>query len=211
MRGMDHAEAATSPAGNVRTGPQDIRQKIMDAAVDFLWDHPFRELNAGVLMKRTDLSRPAFYQYFRNVNDLVQKLLLELQTEMVTVSSPWLTSDEPRDEALRRSLGGIIEICVRRGPVFRTIVEAAPMDQELETAWNAFLRAWDEAVASRIKLEQSRGLIDDAVDARSMAHALNRLDAALLVDGFGRRDQADPQKVLSTLHTIWMRSLYRSQ
>ena len=43
MRPMDHEETATSPSGNVRTGSHDVRQEIMDAAVDFLWGQP-REL-----------------------------------------------------------------------------------------------------------------------------------------------------------------------
>ena len=202
----------TTPSGgkDVRSGPDRARTMIADAAVEFLWDHPFRELTAGALMEQTGLSRPAFYQYFRNVNDLVQKLLFELQGRMMTAASPWLDSDAPRREALRDTLGGIIDICVERGPVFRAIVEAAPMDEELEASWNEFMEAWDEAVSARIRFEQDQGIIDSRIDAPTMAHALNRLAAALLVDGFGRRDQSDPTVVLHTLHTIWTRLLYGS-
>ena len=207
---MTEKNSTPSKAEDVRAGSDKARTMIMDAAVEFLWDHPYRELTAGKLMEQTGLSRPAFYQYFKNVQDLIQKLLLDLQTEMVSVSSPWLTTDAPRRKALWETLGGIVEVCVRNGPVFRAIVEAAPTDQELESAWNAFMQGWDEAVSARIKLEQSQGAIDQSIDGPSMAHALNRLDAALLVDGFGRRDQADPEHVLKTIHTIWMRSLYCS-
>lgn len=205
---MPQKTPSTDPSPDVRGGAEAARTMIIDAAVEFLWDNPYRDLTAGRLMAQTGLSRPAFYQYFRNVQDLIQKLLLELQAEMVAASSPWLTSDAPRGDALRTSLGGIVEVCVRRGPVFRAIVEAAPTDQDLEASWNQFMQAWDEAVRSRIILEQSQGLIDRTLDAASIAHALNRLDAALLVDGFGRRDQSDPEKVLDTIHTIWMRLLY---
>ncbi|MCP4835208.1 MAG: TetR/AcrR family transcriptional regulator [Phycisphaera sp.] len=185
------------------------RAMIVDAAVAFLWDRPFRELKAGELMKDTGLSRPAFYQYFNSVHDLILQLLVELGTEMMQVASPWLTTDDERSEALRCSLGGIVEVCVRRGPVFRAIVEAAPLDEDLEAAWSGFMQGWDDAVSDRIRLEQAQGLIMDDLDADAIAHALNRLDATLLVDGFGRRPQADPDQTLDTLLTIWSRTLYR--
>ena len=60
-----------------------VVDRIIAAAIEFLWDRPYRELTAGELMQRTGLSRPAFYQYFRNVNDLVTTLLEDLLTAMV--------------------------------------------------------------------------------------------------------------------------------
>ena len=171
---------------------------------------PVRELTAGELMRRTGLSRPAFYQYFRSVNDLMRTLLIDLQTEMLTVASPWFDSEQDREEAIERSLAGIIEVCVRQGPVFRAVAEAAPLDPALEKAWDEFMQRWDGAVAAQIVAEQGRGLIDRDLDAVQVARCLNRLDAAMMVDGFGRRDQADPRVVLRTLHAIWTRTLYAS-
>ena len=204
------AERGTKSPRHRHASADDAKASIVDAAVDFLWDQPFRELTTGELMRRTGLSRPAFYQYFRNLHDLIRTLLIDLQVEMVTASGPWLTSDEERSSALEASLAGVIEVCVRRGPVLRAVVEAAPMDLALEKAWDEFMQRWDGAVASRIVAEQQQGLIDPELDPLEIAHALNRLDAALLVNGFGRRDQDDPKAILRTLHLIWMRTLYHA-
>ena len=38
----------------------------MDSAVRFLWAHNFRDLTIGESMGDTPLSRPAFYQYFKD-------------------------------------------------------------------------------------------------------------------------------------------------
>jgi hypothetical protein len=46
------------------------------------------------------------------------------------------------------------------------------------------------------------------LDARRVAHALNALDAAVLIAEFGRRPQGDPRAVLNTLHRIWVGTLY---
>lgn len=202
-------EDKTTSGNRVRHGTaQAARASIVEAAVEFLWDHPVRELSAGELMRRTGLSRPAFYQYFRSVNDLIRTLLVDLQTEMLTAAAPWFDSNQEREAAIEQSLAGIIEVCVRQGPVFRAVAEAAPFDPPLEKAWAEFLQRWDGAVAAQIVAEQGRGLIDRDLDAVQVARCLNRLDAAMMVDGFGRRDQADPRVVLRTLHAIWTRTLY---
>ena len=93
------------------------------------------------------------------------------------------------------------------GPVLRAIAEAAPHDERLERAWLALLADWDDAIAERIEAEQRAGLVPP-FDAWSMARALNRLDAAVLIDSFGRRPQADPEAVLDTVHRIWSSALY---
>ncbi|MEE2972455.1 MAG: TetR/AcrR family transcriptional regulator [Planctomycetota bacterium] len=203
------AKESRPTGGRVKHGTaKAAKTSIVEAAVEFLWDHPVRELTAGELMRRTGLSRPAFYQYFRSVNDLMRTLLIDLQTEMLTVAAPWFDSDQERELAIERSLAGIIDVCVRRGPVFRAVAEAAPFDPALEKAWGEFMQRWDGAVASQIVAEQGRGLIDPDLDAVQVARSLNRLDAAMMVDEFGRRDQADPHVVLQTLHAIWTRTLY---
>jgi len=42
------------------------RAAILNAALDFVWSHPFRDLTITSLMASTGASRSALYQYFRN-------------------------------------------------------------------------------------------------------------------------------------------------
>ena len=158
-------------------------------------------------MDGTGLSRPAFYQYFSNVHNLVEQLLADLEVELVTAAMPWFTASGDSRAALRESLRGIIAVCVQNGPVFRAISESAPLDARLEIAWAAFMGRWDDAVSDRIALEQKAGTISP-LDERAIAVALNRLDASTLVAEFGRRPQGDPTAVLDTLYHIWIKTLY---
>ena len=48
------------------------RQAILDAALNFLWTHPFRELTVGELMSLAGTSRSAFYQYFEDLHELME-------------------------------------------------------------------------------------------------------------------------------------------
>ena len=93
------------------------------------------------------------------------------------------------------------------GPIIRAVAEATSTSAELEGLWSEFLGGFDRAVETRVRAEQRAGRIG-AMDARAMARALNRLDAAHLIDSFGRHPQPDPDQVAQTLTTIWISTLY---
>ncbi|MHC4909412.1 MAG: hypothetical protein ACYTF9_06810, partial [Planctomycetota bacterium] len=136
-----------------------------------------------------------------------ESLLRDVEIIMHQTANPWITGEGEPIAALRKSLGGVVRTCVEHGPIIRAVVEAAPLDKRLERAWAAFVRRWDDAVEARIKAQQRAGLIP-RMDARRVAHALNALDAAVLIAEFGRRPQGDPRAALNTLHRIWVGTLY---
>ena len=179
----------------------------MDSATRFLWNRPFRDLTVAELMAGTPLSRPAFYQYFADLHELIESLLRDVEIVMHQTANPWITGEGEPIAALRKSLGGVVQTCVEHGPILRAVVEAAPLDKRLERAWAAFHRRWDDAVEARIKAQQREGLIP-RLNARRIAHALNALDAATLIAEFGRRPQGDPRAALNALHRIWVGTLY---
>jgi len=157
-------------------------------------------------MSETPLSRPAFYQYFRDRHDLMETLLGVVKERIRAEANPWLTGeDEP--EALRESLRGVVAVGVELGAVLRAVSEAAPFDQRLQRSWRRFLSYWDDAVTTRIGAQQATGKID-CFDAGAIAKALNALDVAVLVQAFGRKPHADPEAVLDTLHRIWVGAIY---
>jgi len=175
--------------------------------VSFLLRRPLRDLTVEELMARTPLSRSAFYQYYRDLHELMEALLADLVERIGAVANPWLTGIGDPATALRESLGGVVRIGAESGPVLRAIAEAAPHDARLERAWSAFMGHWDSVVAARIEALQAQGLVPP-LDARAMASALNLLDAAVVIRAFGRRPGADPEGVLDTLHRIWAGALY---
>ena len=42
------------------------RADILNAALEFIWSRPFREMSVSSLMATTNISRSAFYQYFED-------------------------------------------------------------------------------------------------------------------------------------------------
>jgi AcrR family transcriptional regulator len=58
------------------------RAAILNAALDFLWSRPFREMSVTLLMASTGVSRSAFYQYFNDLHEVMEILLTTLQEEI---------------------------------------------------------------------------------------------------------------------------------
>jgi AcrR family transcriptional regulator len=175
--------------------------------LEFLWTHPFRDLTVEALMSPTEASRSAFYQYFADLHDLMEALLRGLQDDILGVAQPWLTGEGDPVPLLQESLAGLVQVCYRQGPLVRAVSDATSTDAKLEQAWTDSLTVFDEAVAARIEEQQAAGLIPE-FDARSVAVALNRMDAAVMIQQFGRRPRGDPESVCKSITWIWVSTLY---
>lgn len=165
-------------------------------------------------MAATPLSRPAFYRYFTDVEDLIEQLLAEFERGMQEQAMSWFTSEVATAaesmKQFRDSMAGLIRIVARSGPLYRAISEAAPLHPGLERVWRRFMGEWDSAVARRIRLEQGAGLIDPTLEADRIAHALNLMDATLMIHAFGkgRVRPAEIEAVIETICEVWFRVLW---
>jgi len=189
---------------------EKTRQAMLDAAVEYLWTQPFRDLTVAELASRTGTSRAAFYQYFADLHDLMDVLLSGMESDILEAANPWFEAEGDPALLLRESLSGLIKICYQRGPILRAVADAAPSDEKLEQSWAKFLGDFDDAVAGRIEEHQEAGLIPQ-FSARPVAVALNRLDASLVIEKFGRRPRANQEQALDSLVRIWVSTLYGVQ
>ena len=183
------------------------RQSILDAALEFLWTHPFRELTVGELMSLAGTSRSAFYRYFEDLHDLMEVLLRGVGKDIIEVAGPWLQGEGDPIPLLEETVDGLVRVCYQQGPVVRAVSDAAPMDERLEKAWTDFLKDFDDAATQRIEQHQAVGLIKP-FDARPVAIALNRMDAFLLIHHFGRRPRGNRESVRDAILRVWISTLY---
>ena len=186
------------------------RAEILDAALEFLWSRPFRDLKVDVLMAMTSLSRSAFYRHFDDVHELMQALLKRLAYEILEGASPWLSENGDPVALLYESLASEVRICYRHGPFIKAISDAAGTNAQLEDEWHWFLDRFDDAVSERIVADQELGLIE-AFDPRPVATALNRVDAAMYVRAFGHRPRSRPEPIQEAITRVWVSTLYGHQ
>ncbi len=186
------------------------RAAILNAALEFFWSHPFRDMTVSSLMAPTGASRSVFYQYFKDLHGLMETLLDTLRAEVLGATGPWFTDVGDPVVLLNESLEGLVEVCYHRGPFLRAIDDAAATDEQLNKAWVQFFGEFHDAVTARIEADQDQGLIPDFA-ARPVAIALNHLDAYTLIEAFGRRPRRGREQVREALIRIWIATLYGSE
>jgi len=200
-----------SPQPTLKIGKAErTRATILNAALDLIWSHPFRDMTVSSLMASTGVSRSAFYQYFNDLHELMETLLDMLQQEIFDVAKPWLEGVGDPVTLLRETLAGLVHVCYQRGPFLRAVADAATTDKRFEKAWKQFLGRFDDAACARIQADQEQGLISD-FDARPVAIALNRLNAYMFIQAFGQRPRSQPEPVREALARVWISSLYGSE
>ena len=111
-------------------------QEIVDAAEAMLRERPFRELTVDEVMRRTDLSRPSFYVYFRDRHDLVLRVVYRLGGELYAMSERWYGATGDGSALAREAIEGIVRVFAGHGPVLRALADAATDDPRVEEAYS---------------------------------------------------------------------------
>jgi AcrR family transcriptional regulator len=213
---MSDSKKSSSP---LRVSPQPVlkipksertRAAILNAALDFLWSHPYRDMTVNAVMAATGASRSAFYQYFSDPHEVMETLLDMVQDEIFHACAPWISGVGDPVALTREALTGLVRVCYERGPFLRAMSDAAATDERFEEAWRQFLGRFDDAASARIEADQEQGLIPH-FDARPVAIALNRLDACTLIEAFGQHPRIQPEPVREALSRIWISTLFGSE
>ena len=190
-----------------RSAPEVAEREIIAAAEVFLRERPFRELTVDEVMRRTDLSRPSFYVYFRDRHHLVLRVVEHLGSELFEMSDRWMKGTGEGPELARAALDGIVGVYVEHGPVMRALADAAADDPGVEQAYKALVQGFVDATARHIEEEMAAGRVLTLTGARPRAALVWMMERYLKLC-FGREPHAERRAVTDTLTTIWTRVLY---
>ena len=200
-----------SPQPTLKIGKSErTRAAILNSVLNFIWSHPFREMTVNSLMVPTGAGRSAFYVYFKDLHELMETLLAMLQEEILDAAKPWIVGIGDPVALMHETIAGLVQVAYERGPIYRAFADAAATDERFEKAWRQFLNGFDDAASARIEADQEKGLIQD-FEARSVAIALNRLDAYMIIEAFGQRPRSQPEPVREALARVWISTLYGTE
>jgi TetR/AcrR family transcriptional regulator, ethionamide resistance regulator len=197
------------PAPRRRRRRQDSEQEILEAAERLLRERPFRELTVDELMAATTQSRTAFYRHFTSRQDLLIRLLSDLNQELWAVSEAWFGgSGDPLAEG-REALERLADAYQAHGPVLLALAEAAHHDDEVEAVYDALVQGFVAATVARIERDAAAGLAD-VPHPEQVATALVWMTERHLAVTFGRpgTGTAERAAAVEALLVIWMRTLY---
>jgi TetR/AcrR family transcriptional regulator, ethionamide resistance regulator len=179
----------------------------MNAAEALLRERPFRELTVDEVMRRTELSRPSFYVYFRDRHHLILRIVERLGGEHKDIADIWYGNRGSGPDQIREAVAATVAIWERDGPVLHALADAAADDPDVESAHRAIMDASIDATARHIEAEIEAGNVL-AVDPIETARALSIMTDRYLVATLGRNRLVDADVVTKVLSTIWIRTLY---
>ena len=182
--------------------------EIVGAAEALLRERSFRELTVDEVMRRTDLSRPSFYVYFRDRHHLMLRVVEHIGAELRTMSQRWYTGAGDGPAQAREAMEGFVEVYVQHGPVLRALADAAADDREVERVYGGLVQSFVDVTARHIEAEMEAGRVLP-LDAQETARALVWMMERYLNRSLGRVRADIPRDVVAnTLTTIWTRVLY---
>jgi AcrR family transcriptional regulator len=191
-----------------RRTPEVAEGEIVAAAEALLRERPFRELTVDEVMRRTDLSRPSFYVYFRDRHQLVLRVVEHLGNELRTMSQRWYTGSGDGPAQAREAMEGIVDVFAEHGAVLRALADAAADDPEVERVYGGLVQSFVDVTARHIETEMEAGRVLP-LDAQETARALVWMMERYLNRSLGRvRSDTPRETVATTLTTIWTRVLY---
>jgi AcrR family transcriptional regulator len=191
-----------------RRSPEVAEQEIISAAEELLRERPFRELTVDEVMRRTDLSRPSFYVYFRDRHHLVLKVVERLTAESSERADIWFRSEgNSGPETIREATRGVVEVFARHGAVLQALADAAADDPEVEAAHSGALNFFIDTIAQHIERGVAAGTMLPC-DPKETARALAIMNDRYMTTVLGRNPTAEPDTVVETICTIWIRTLY---
>jgi len=188
---------------------EDSEQEILEAAERLLRERPFRELTVDDLMAATTQSRTAFYRHFTGRQDLLIRLLSDLNQELWEVSQGWFQgSGDPLVEA-REALERLAGVYQAHGPVLLAMAEAAHHDDEVERVYGALVQGFADGVVARLERDAAAGRASVPYPDE-VAAALVWMTERQLAVAFGRQETgaAERAATVEALYTIWTRALY---
>jgi TetR/AcrR family transcriptional regulator, ethionamide resistance regulator len=192
-----------------RRTPEVAEAEIVGAAEALLRERPFRELTVDEVMRRTDLSRPSFYVYFRDRHQLILRVVEHLGNELRTMSQRWYTGSGDGPAQAREAMEGIVDVFAEHGPVLRALADAAADDPEVERVYGGLVQSFVDVTRKHIDAEIAAGRVEP-LDAGETARALVWMMERYLNLSLGRAHGTPRDKVAETLSVIWTRVLYRT-
>ena len=204
----DASLSAMTPKRRIRRKPEDAEREILDAAEALLKEIRFRDLTVDAVAAAANMQRSNFYNYFKDRNELVMRLVDRIAGEMFTATRSWLESENPdRVVALRQGLRDVARIWSRHADVLAAMNEASHHDEVAQRYFRGgVVQQYIDQIAKLIRHEKRQGLTNVA-NPNEVARALIILNVNYMTERVSM-DHARPDAVASVLTAIWMATLY---
>ena len=158
--------------------------RVLEATERLLRDgERFTEIPVERLLEEGEISRSAFYTYFRDKSAVLIALAEHAVADVTTTGEGWwLTDHAAGPETAVPTVLALIKAYRKAAPVMRALFEAGAYDDEVREFWRLRLDQFNHSVADRMRAKQADGRIDPDVNVDLTASMVGQLVNTVLLD-----------------------------
>ena len=187
------------------------RAEILNAARAALRETDFPALTVGLVMKRTEMTRSAFYHYFSGLGDVAVALIGRFDREVRATVDSWLEGEDEEGDPLQatvRHLTDMFRVIAAHRRDVRAVIQAAAIHPNVYSEWLERAVQHDtEHTAAFIRRQVERGL-SQVEDPDGLAYALLMMTSAVFNDQVTRETPDEPAVVGRIVADVWNAAIF---
>jgi AcrR family transcriptional regulator len=169
----------------------------------------YAELNVERIATRAGISRTAFYFYFRDKRELLERVTSGVSDLLFEEADRWWSGDGDGPAELRIALRNVVGVWQEHGAILRAVVEASTYDVEVAAFWRDLIGRFVDATRRQIEADQAAGRVSPALPAQGAAFALcwmteRAIYQRMVADG----PALDVDAVVDSLAAVWVSAVY---
>ncbi|MCU0314324.1 MAG: TetR/AcrR family transcriptional regulator [Solirubrobacteraceae bacterium] len=185
-----------------------VQASVLRATEELLAEgNSYADLGIEKIATRAGISRTAFYFYFADKRELLQRLTEEINALLFEQANVWFSgAGDPRQE-IRTALANIAALYREHAVLMRVIVEVATYEERVATFWRSTLGRFVDATERRILEERAAGRTTSA-NPRATAFALTWMTERTLYQDLVQEGPIPHDELVDALTGIWLRGVY---
>lgn len=186
-----------------------VQAAVLEATEELLAEgNSFADLGIEKIATRAGISRTAFYFYFADKRELLERLTEEINALLFEQANVWFSGQGDPDEELRTALANVAALYREHAVLMRVLVEVATYEAGVATFWRSTLDRFVDATERRILEERQAGRAAVDGHARAIAFALTWMTERTLYQDLVQEEPVPHAELVDALAGIWLRSVY---
>lgn len=187
---------------------QEVEASLLMATVSLLEEgHPFADLSVERIARQAGISRTAFYFYFADKRELLERLTSDINALILEQASMWWEDSGTPGDRLREALAAALAVYREHSVLIRATAEVATYDEEVARHRRHLLAQVAEVTERHIEEENAAGRASCPVPGTT-ALALTWMTESAFLQQLTEEYEIDEQELTEALASIWLRSIY---
>jgi AcrR family transcriptional regulator len=194
-------------AEDSETRRDEVKARLRGGLLAVLETTSFRDLRIESIAEAADLSRSAFYFYYRDKRDILMEATASFSEALYVEADRWWSGDGEPEEIMRGALSEVSRHWAENAVLLRTVTEVSTYDPGIGRFYMEMVGRFVAATADHIQHEQQAGRIAASLDpVRTSEQMIWGAERTLYI--YCLAGNRDPAEVGKAIGDFWLAALY---